>query len=86
MDLAAARYLVERYGEDSIAPFIVRPDKAYEFVGGGDLAGLILSWQQLQIEERVKEVIRLDGPPSLHAVDVREEAAQDEGPSPGPAA
>jgi lysyl-tRNA synthetase class 2 len=38
LELAAARYLVERYGEDSIAPFIVRPDKAYEFAAGGVLA------------------------------------------------
>jgi hypothetical protein len=27
-ELAAARHLVERYGEDSLAPFTVRPDKA----------------------------------------------------------
>jgi|SRR5579884_2059442 len=38
LELAAARYLVERYGEDSIAPFIVRPDKSYEFAAGGVLA------------------------------------------------
>jgi lysyl-tRNA synthetase, class II len=36
--LAAARHLVERYGEDSIAPFIVRPDKAYAFAAGGVVA------------------------------------------------
>ena len=36
--LAAARHLVELYGEDSISPFIVRPDKAYAFAGGGVLA------------------------------------------------
>jgi lysyl-tRNA synthetase class 2 len=35
---AAARHLVERYGEDSISPFIVRPDKAYAFAAGGVLA------------------------------------------------
>lgn len=33
------------------------PWLAYEFVGGGDLAGLILSWQQLPIEERVKRAV-----------------------------
>jgi lysyl-tRNA synthetase class 2 len=36
--LAAARHLVERHGEDSIAPFIIRPDKAYAFACGGVLA------------------------------------------------
>ncbi len=36
--LAAARHLVERYGEDSISPFIVRPDKEYAFAAGGVLA------------------------------------------------
>lgn len=35
---AAARHLVERHGEDSISPFIVRPDKAYAFAAGGVLA------------------------------------------------
>ena len=35
---AAARHLVERYGEDSISPFVVRPDKAYAFAAGGVLA------------------------------------------------
>ena len=34
-ELAAARQLVERYGEDSISPFIVRPDKAHAFAAGG---------------------------------------------------
>lgn len=34
----AARHLVERYGEDSISPFVVRPDKAYAFAAGGVLA------------------------------------------------
>jgi lysyl-tRNA synthetase, class II len=34
-ELAAARHLVDRYGEDSISPFIVRPDKAYAFAAGG---------------------------------------------------
>ncbi len=38
VEFAAARYLVERYGEDSIAPFILRPDKSYEFAAGGVLA------------------------------------------------
>jgi lysyl-tRNA synthetase class 2 len=41
-ELAAARHLVERYGEDSISPFIVRPDKAYEFAAGGVLAYRVL--------------------------------------------
>jgi lysyl-tRNA synthetase, class II len=36
--LAAARHLVERYGEDSISPFIVRPDKEYAFAAGGVIA------------------------------------------------
>jgi lysyl-tRNA synthetase class 2 len=35
---AAAQHLVERYGEDSISPFIVRPDKAYAFAAGAVLA------------------------------------------------
>ena len=37
-ELAVARSLVENYGEDSISPFIVRPDKSYEFAAGGVLA------------------------------------------------
>jgi lysyl-tRNA synthetase class 2 len=37
-ELAAARDLIERYGEDSISPFIVRPDKAYAFAAGGVIA------------------------------------------------
>ena len=37
-DLAAARAIVERYGEDSIAPFILRPDKSFAFAAGGVLA------------------------------------------------
>ncbi len=36
--LVAARHLVDRYGEDSISPFIIRPDKAYAFAAGGVLA------------------------------------------------
>lgn len=37
-DLAAARALVAQHGEDSIAPFILRPDKAFAFAAGGVLA------------------------------------------------
>jgi lysyl-tRNA synthetase class 2 len=33
----AARAIVERYGEDSISPFILRPDKAFLFAAGGVL-------------------------------------------------
>jgi len=36
--LSAVRHLLERHGEDSISPFILRPDKAYAFAGGGVLA------------------------------------------------
>ncbi len=38
LDLAAARGIVARYGEDSISPFILRPDKAFAFAAGGVLA------------------------------------------------
>jgi lysylphosphatidylglycerol synthetase-like protein (DUF2156 family) len=34
----AARALVERYGEDSISPFILRPDKSFHFAAEGVLA------------------------------------------------
>jgi len=37
-ELITASHLVERYGHDSISPFIVRPDKSYEFAAGGVLA------------------------------------------------
>jgi lysyl-tRNA synthetase, class II len=37
-DLAAARAIVESHGEDSISPFIVRPDKHFHFEAGGVLA------------------------------------------------
>jgi lysyl-tRNA synthetase, class II len=33
--LEQAREVVERYGEDSLSPFIPRPDKSFEFAGGG---------------------------------------------------
>jgi lysyl-tRNA synthetase, class II len=33
--LDAARALVDAYGEDSLAPFILRPDKTFEFAAGG---------------------------------------------------
>jgi lysyl-tRNA synthetase, class II len=34
----AARAIVERYGKDSISPFILRPDKAFHFAADGVLA------------------------------------------------
>lgn len=34
----AAREIVERYGEDSLSPFILRPDKALRFAAGGVLS------------------------------------------------
>jgi lysyl-tRNA synthetase, class II len=34
----AARAIVEHHGEDSISPFILRPDKALQFAAGGVLA------------------------------------------------
>jgi len=34
-----ARELVERYGEDSLSPFILRPDKAFQF--GHDGTGVV---------------------------------------------
>jgi lysyl-tRNA synthetase class 2 len=34
----AARFLVERYGEDSLSSFILRPDKSFHFDGDGVLA------------------------------------------------
>jgi lysyl-tRNA synthetase, class II len=37
-ELGAARAIVERHGEDSISPFILRPDKQFHFAGGGVLA------------------------------------------------
>jgi lysyl-tRNA synthetase class 2 len=37
-ELRAARAIVDRHGEDSIAPFILRPDKAFQFAAGGVLA------------------------------------------------
>ena len=37
-DLTAARAIVERHGHDSISPFILRPDKSFEFAGGAVLA------------------------------------------------
>lgn len=33
--LERARGIVEQYGEDSLSPFILRPDKSFEFAGGG---------------------------------------------------
>jgi lysyl-tRNA synthetase class 2 len=37
-DLRAARAIVERHGHDSISPFILRPDKTFQFAGGAVLA------------------------------------------------
>ena len=37
-DLCVARAIVERHGEDSISPFILRADKMFEFAAGGVLA------------------------------------------------
>jgi lysyl-tRNA synthetase class 2 len=37
-DLRAARAIVDRHGHDSIAPFILRPDKSFRFAGGAVLA------------------------------------------------
>jgi lysylphosphatidylglycerol synthetase-like protein (DUF2156 family) len=37
-ELSAVRAIVERHGEDSISPFILRPDKDFHFGGGGVLA------------------------------------------------
>ncbi len=36
--MAVAREIVERHGEDSIAPFILRPDKSFHFTAGSVLA------------------------------------------------
>ena len=41
-DLTAAREFVARYGEDSLAPFILRPDKAFAFAAGGVLGYRVL--------------------------------------------
>jgi lysyl-tRNA synthetase class 2 len=37
-DLTAARAIVERHGHDSISPFILRPDKSFQFADGAVLA------------------------------------------------
>lgn len=37
-DLRIARAIVERHGHDSISPFILRPDKSFQFAGGAVLA------------------------------------------------
>jgi lysyl-tRNA synthetase class 2 len=34
----AARAIVERYGQDSLSPFVLRPDKALQFAAGGVLS------------------------------------------------
>jgi lysyl-tRNA synthetase class 2 len=41
-DDRAARELVERYGEDSLAPFLVRADKALAFAAGGVLSYCVI--------------------------------------------
>ncbi len=38
----AARFLVERYGEDSLSRFILRPDKSFHFAGDGVLAYAVI--------------------------------------------
>jgi lysyl-tRNA synthetase, class II len=42
IQLAVAQDLVDRHGEDSIAPFIVRPDKTFHFAAGGVVAYRVL--------------------------------------------
>jgi len=37
-ELSAARAIIERHGEDSISPFMLRPDKALQFAAGSVLA------------------------------------------------
>ena len=37
-ELARARAIVAAYGEDSLSPFLLRPDKHFEFAAGGVLA------------------------------------------------
>jgi lysyl-tRNA synthetase, class II len=37
-DLVAARAIVQRHGHDSISPFILRPDKTFQFAAGAVLA------------------------------------------------
>jgi lysyl-tRNA synthetase class 2 len=37
-ELHAARAIVDEHGEDSLSPFILRPDKAFKFAAGGVLA------------------------------------------------
>jgi lysyl-tRNA synthetase, class II len=36
--LRAVQQIVDEYGEDSLAPFVVRPDKSFAFVAGGLIA------------------------------------------------
>ncbi len=38
----AARQIVDRYGEDSLSPFLLRPDKALQFAAGGVLSYRVL--------------------------------------------
>ena len=38
LGLRAARAIVERHGQDSISPFILRPDKSFQFADGAVLA------------------------------------------------
>jgi len=37
-EYGAARAIVERYGDDSLSPFVLRPDKALHFAAGGVLS------------------------------------------------
>ena len=37
-ELEAARAIVDDHGDDSLSPFILRPDKAFQFAAGGVLA------------------------------------------------
>lgn len=40
--LGRARAVVEAHGDDSLAPFILRPDKSFAFAGGGVVAGRVI--------------------------------------------
>jgi lysyl-tRNA synthetase, class II len=63
-EYAAARALVEHCGEDSLAPFILRPDKTFHFGQGGVLAYRVIRETAIvsgdpvaRDEEAVKEVV-----------------------------
>ena len=40
--LGRARAVVEAHGDDSLSPFILRPDKSFAFAGGGVIAYRII--------------------------------------------